>query len=164
MRAKLRLLVLLVTRLLASSTDQVTQEAYAFLREARSVTLNWLKELQIKLQKAEVDADIIAYQFRVCEMASICRSTYDVDPRHIPSLLSESDDFTTFVRCSIALYDNQPGDLLSAPRRFQVLLFRDRRLSHKIAPTILQVLKFNKYLLCTPISEIWPHYKPGPAG
>ncbi|KAF8601976.1 hypothetical protein BDV93DRAFT_495249 [Ceratobasidium sp. AG-I] len=155
-----RTLIMLVARLLASTNDRtVQQDAYVFLRAARNVTLRWLRELLAKLQDAEIDSQILDYQERACEMAAICRSTYDVDPSHLESLLSTTDDFSILITCSINLYDNQPPQLSKSPRSLQTLLSRDRRLTHKTLPVILSHLSRNPRLLDPAVTQLWPDYR-----
>lgn len=152
--------VMLVARLLASTNDRTVQhDAYTFLRAARDVALRWLRELLAKLQDAEIDSQILDYQERVCEMAAICRSTYDVDPIHLESLLSRPDDFSTLITCSINLYDNQPPQLSKSSRALQSLLCRDRRLTHKTLPIILSHLSLNPRLLDAAVVQLWPDYR-----
>jgi hypothetical protein len=156
---------MLVTRLLASTNDIVVHhEAYRFLREARGVTFKWLAGLSEKLQRSELEAQVLDYQRRVYEMAAICRSTYDVDPPHLLKLLSDADDFFTLISCSVTLYDNQPPDIDKAPSTLQMLLCRDRRLAHKTAPVILKALKLSHRILERPVSEYWNGYQPGTSG
>ncbi|KAG8689950.1 hypothetical protein FRC11_014718 [Ceratobasidium sp. 423] len=151
--------VQLVARLLSSwPPEAVLLDAYQFLREARQVTFNWLRELQAKLQAAEAEQDIIDYQFRVFEMAAICRSTFDVDPDHLANLLVTYDDVKEFIKCAVAVYENEPVDLGSAPRNIQVLACRDRRLSHLVAPSLLAMVRGDPRVLCEPLLDIWPDY------
>ncbi|KAF8601975.1 hypothetical protein BDV93DRAFT_607791 [Ceratobasidium sp. AG-I] len=160
-----RTVVILVARLLTSTNNSaVHQDAYAFLREARGVGFRWLQELLTKLQNAEIDSQILDYQARVCEMAAICRSTYDVDPAHLGSLLSNSDDFSTLIKCSINLYDNYPPNLSDSPNRLQTLLCRDRRLTHKALPRILSYIQLDPRVLDHPVLQLWPDYQTGPGG
>lgn len=164
--ASMILQVLLVLRLLASvdARDDTVGYAYSVLREARQITLKWLNELQIKLQNAEIDSDILEYQNRICEMAAICRSTFDVDSRHLHALLKTPEDFGEFIKSFVVLYDNQPSDPSNAPTNLQMYLCRDQRLSHKTSLHMLQSLQHNNRILCAPISSIWPHYRAGPNG
>lgn len=156
---------MLVARLLASSLDtEVREPAYEFLRDARSVTLRWLSELKIKLAEATDESSVIDYQNRVYEMAAICRSTFDIDPDHIPRLLTTSEDFTSLIICSIILYDNKPPDVGDAPQHLQTLFSRDHRLSHRVLPYILQALLRDSQLPCPAISDLWPSYQAGPDG
>ncbi|KAF8600766.1 hypothetical protein BDV93DRAFT_587563 [Ceratobasidium sp. AG-I] len=162
---RILLTVILVTRLLTSTNNSaVHQDAYAFLREARGVTFRWLQELLKKLQDAEIDSQILDYQARVCEMAAICRSTYDVDVTHLGSLLSTSGDLSTLVMCSVSLYDNQPPKLSDSPNCLQTLLCRDRRLTHKALPMILERIQADPRVLDHPVSQLWPDYHAGLSG
>ncbi|KAG9094746.1 hypothetical protein FS749_011921 [Ceratobasidium sp. UAMH 11750] len=157
-----RTIVMLVTRLLSSTTDSNTQfEAYRFLREARAVTYGWLGELSTKLQDAELESQVLDYQQRVCEMAAICRSTYDVDAPHLPGLLLNQEDCLALVSCSVALYDNQPPQLEKAPRHLRALLSRDRRLAHKVLPFMLEKIRDMPRLLDDSVSRYWDGYCPG---
>ncbi|CAE6369605.1 unnamed protein product [Rhizoctonia solani] len=157
-------LVIIITRLLESSpTEDVAKVACKFLREARAVTHFWLEQLRAKLQSATDENDIVDYQSRVCEMAAICRSTYDVDPRHMDDVLSTPDDFIPLVTSSVCLYDHQPPDIKSAPVHLQIILCRDRRFAHKVVPYMLSSIRDND-VLSKPLSKIWADYRPGLGG
>ncbi|KAG8733893.1 hypothetical protein FRC10_012098 [Ceratobasidium sp. 414] len=156
-------IIMLVARLLSSTTDPATRnKAYYFLREARTVTFGWLEELLSKLQDAELGSQ--DYQQRVCEMAAICRSTYDVDASHLPELLSGQEDCLTLASCSVTLYDNQPTKLEDAPQNLQMLLCRDRRLAYKVLPIMVQKLGDMPRFLDASVSRYWNGYRPGSTG
>lgn len=155
------LLVMLVSRLIASSSHLgVIIAACLFLREARLVTFGWMTDLQKKLRNATDEERITEYRQRVCETAAICRSTFDVEPRHIPSILTTAEDYSLLIKCFVILYDNQPPDFSAAPKHLQVLLNGDRRLSHKLLPHILSQLHLHKHVASDPVSDIWPDYQP----
>ncbi|KAG8789659.1 hypothetical protein FRC12_013327 [Ceratobasidium sp. 428] len=155
-------IVMLVARLLSATVDMHTQtDAYAFLRKARAVTLKWLKELSIKLQNAKLESQILDYQLRVCEMAAICRSTYDVDSQHLRQLLSSSDEYLALILCTVTLYDNQLPKLADAPQDLQALLARDRRLAYKAFPIVLEKLQDLPRLLDDSVCIYWDGYRPG---
>ncbi|KAG8733132.1 hypothetical protein FRC11_008540 [Ceratobasidium sp. 423] len=157
-------IVMLVTRLLASSSSEgIVQAACDFLREARDVAHKWLEQLKLKLRFATNEQDIVGYQQRVCEMATICHATYDVEPRHMDRVLSTSDDFAPLIKSSVSLYDNQPPDVKGAPTSLQVLLCRDRRFAHKILPYMLTSIRHND-IISNPLSEMWLDYRPGSDG
>ncbi|CUA70922.1 Proteasome activator complex subunit 4 [Rhizoctonia solani] len=162
--ASVSTIVMLVTRLLASSPNHnTTQLAFDFLRSARAVTHKWLDQLKFKLKSATGEQDVVDYQRRVCEMAAICRATYDVGPHHMRYLLATPDDFTPFIISSICLFDNQPPNIDAAPVSLRMLLCRDRRFAHHVAPFVLQSLRLHD-ILSTPLSDIWPDYRPGSTG
>lgn len=150
----------MVARLLTSLSDsEVIMEAYRFLHDARSVTFEWLLELQDKLKNPSEISAITEYQHRVCEIAAICRSTFDIDPHHIPSLLMDPTDRSILIRCSIILYNNTPATYWKIPEHIQFLLCCDRRLSHKLLPQLLQQLNLDRHTICGPISDLWPDYR-----
>jgi hypothetical protein len=156
---------MLVARLLESTADNATRlDACQFLQESREVTFKWLWELAAKLQDADVESQVIDFQRRVCEMAAICRSTYDVNPAYFPYLLSTSNDYSILISCFVTLYANQPPDLRMAPPGLRGLLYQDRRLAYKITPVLVQKLKENPRLLDQAVSQHWDDYHPGPCG
>ncbi|CAE6503446.1 unnamed protein product [Rhizoctonia solani] len=156
------ILVALVTRLLATSPPVgVTHAACEFLRKARDVAYQWLKELLNKLRDARYESDVIGYQRLVCEMASICRATYDVEPDYLDRLLSLSEDFIPLVEASIRLYDNQPPNLQNSPTGLQIVLCRDRRFAHKLMPYMLMRFRRGDDILSKPLSMIWSGYLSG---
>lgn len=151
---------MLVARLLSSAPDPVViEKAYFFLREARGVALNWLHELSKKLQGATVDLQIIDYQRRVCEMAMLCRSTYDVDPEHAAHLLSTPNRVSNFISCSVILHDNLPPDLDKIPTYLQILVSRDRRLANRMVPTVLKMIQQDPETLNNSIRILWSGYQ-----
>lgn len=158
-------LVTLVARLLASSRDPaVHQAAYGFLQTARKVTLGWLDQLLVKLQHVDTSSGIIDYQQRVCEVAAICRSTYDIDPYHLRAVLLAPEDFSALVACFVTIHKNKPAELCEAPVSLQTLICRDRRLAHTTAPIILAQLKRNPRLLDQAMVRLWPDYRAGSVG
>ncbi|KAG9126633.1 hypothetical protein FRC07_002686 [Ceratobasidium sp. 392] len=158
-------IVMLIARLLSSATDTKTRiKAYRFLGEARAVTFGWLRQLSSKLRDAKLESQVLDYQHRVCEMAAICRSTYDVDAPHLRELLSGPKDCLELISCSVILYDNQPPKLQNASQTLQKLLARDRRLMYKSLPIVLEKLKEIPRLLDDSVSRCWNGYRPSPSG
>lgn len=150
---------MLVVRLLAATqSPTVGQDAFTFLHAARKVTFLWLNKLLVKLENAEAESQILDYQERVCEMAAICRSTYDVEPAHLGVLFLDPDSFSTFVTCSVNLYDNHPPNLKKSRGRLQTLLFRDRRIAREALPVIIQNVISNPQLLGHVVLQLWPDY------
>ncbi|KAH7333017.1 hypothetical protein B0J17DRAFT_721862 [Rhizoctonia solani] len=157
-------IVILVTRLLASSpSENIALIACRFLCEARNVAYKWLGQLKHKLSLATDEKDILGYQLRICEMAAICRATYDVDPHHMRLVVTTTDDYIPFIESSISLYDNQPPQPKDSPPSLQVLLCRDRRFAHKIVPYMLASIRLRD-VISAPLSGIWPEYRRGPTG
>ncbi|KAF8597360.1 hypothetical protein BDV93DRAFT_596797 [Ceratobasidium sp. AG-I] len=160
-----RTAVLLVSRLLSSAIDLVViEDSHSFLREARTVALNWLHKLSKKLRAATIDFQIVDYQRRVCEMAMLCRSTYDIDLKHLAHLFSTPHDISTFISCSIFLYDNLPPELDKMPPTFQMLIARDRRLANWTVSLLLEKVHQTPEILNSSIGVFWPSYQAGSTG
>ncbi|KAK7027538.1 hypothetical protein VNI00_015172 [Paramarasmius palmivorus] len=120
-----RTLVSIVSRLLASSPDaEVTTGCIEFLLKARQVTWSWLKQLEEKLQEAGEEF-VRSFQDKVCEMAAVCRSTFDVDDvdengngrGYLPQLFVTAEDVSIYVCCGIRVHDNTPTDLEATKSR-----------------------------------------------
>ncbi|KAL0573927.1 hypothetical protein V5O48_008024 [Marasmius crinis-equi] len=173
-----RTVILVVSRLLSASPhEEVVDGCVMLLREARGITWEWLKQLQEKLQDVEEEF-IRAFQERVCEMAAVCRSTYDVDDvgpagvgdGQLPNLLSTSEDVAILVSCGIIVHDNSPNDLeavkSSVPLDFKRLLRRDQRLAHAVEPTLRTMVQteIGQQGLHQAIQTIWSGYNPGSFG
>ncbi|CUA77979.1 Protein Ycf2 (chloroplast) [Olimarabidopsis pumila] [Rhizoctonia solani] len=158
-------IVTLVNRLIASLPSiEVVEAACNFLREARTVALKWLDELVVKLKQATLKEDVTTYQHRVCEMAAICRATYDIEPDYMHLLLSAPQDYAALIKASICLYDNQPPVLSNTPESLQVVLSRDRRFARQIAQNVLESVKRSRDVLSNPLRQIWPDYRRGSGG
>ncbi|PPQ64858.1 hypothetical protein CVT26_002576 [Gymnopilus dilepis] len=163
-------IIYLISRLLASIGSQnnqthqhVCQEGYALLFEARKITRKWMREIVSKLQSAPNDKESAELQTRACEMACICRATYDVDPEsRLNDMLSTEDDVAVFLECAIVVHDNSPSLLTEKsaksglPQSHSVLtkmLHRDKRLSLMLEPKLRSVL--SQRALDNAISAIW---------
>ena len=100
-------------------------------------------------------------QRRACEIAAICRATFDVDAEdHLYALLSSSADVAILVECSIVIHDYTPppGTL---PVYLQKLLRRDCRLAHFLEARLASLIRANRGGLDNAIASVWPSYRPG---
>lgn len=102
---------------------------------------------------------IAEYQCRTCEVAAICRSTFDVDPYHIPNLLTTPNDYSLLIKCSIILFNNKPSNLKKIPAHLQVLLGCDRRLAYKMLSFLLQGIRLDKHIFSEAIADLLPGYQ-----
>ena len=163
-RVSMRTAIALISRLLSSATDrEVIDKAYVVLRKARHVTFAWMDVLIKKLQENEDESAIASFQMRVCEVATACRGTYDVDPLHTLALLESVEDLSIFVRCAIAIHDNSPADLDSAPLELKRLCTRDRRLAHSVELLLSQRIRENHDGLDVAVTSVFPRYRRGSA-
>lgn len=160
-------LAYLISRLLASIDDprrqpEFANRAYSLLQRARQITYNWMQEIQGKIDGVSGDDDsaLGRIQRQACEMAAICRSTYDVDAgAHLARLLSSCTDVAILVECAMVIHRNTPSSGFgeSFPD-LQRLLDRDRRLSHHVESTLAKCISTNRSGLDKAISSIWSDY------
>jgi hypothetical protein len=124
-----------------------------------------MREIAQKLQDAVDDNESSELQKRACEMAAICRATFDVDPGiHLDALLCSSADVAILVECAIVIHDNTPPHLGDKFPDFQRLLHRDRRLSHLLELPVIKLIDIDRCGLDTAIGSVWPGYQPGGEG
>ncbi|KJA23151.1 hypothetical protein HYPSUDRAFT_138178 [Hypholoma sublateritium FD-334 SS-4] len=156
-------LIYLASRLLVSATDsRVIKNGYALLRRARTITYEWMRQILYKLQTIiDKEKTIGELQIRACEIAAICRATFDVDPgNHLSALLSSSSDVAILVECSIVIHDyTPPSSTLSL--NLQKLLRRDCRLAHFLESRLATLIRTNRSGLDAAIASVWPTYQPG---
>ena len=121
----------------------------------------WMREIAHKLQDAD-DNGISELQRRACEMAAICRATFDVDPgTHLNALLCSSADVAILVECAIVFHDNTPPHLGDRSLDFQRLLHRDRRLSQLLELHVIKLIGIDRCGLDTAIGSVWSGYQSG---
>ncbi|KEP46478.1 putative large low complexity protein [Rhizoctonia solani 123E] len=157
--------VLLVQRVLASQKDlDGATGAREFLIEAINVAFTWVGELTQKLESTVDDSQAQLYRQHLCEIAAVCRSAYNVPPNMLLDLLSNQRGCSPLIVCGIILYENRPQDLGSVPHNLQTLLSRDRILSHRLAPFLMDHILAHPSLLHDSISYVWPAFSPQTGG
>lgn len=159
--------VYLISRLLTSAVNlEVIDNGYALLRRARKITHGWMHQIMSKLQTVAGNEDAIGeLQKRACEMAVICRATFDVDAGdHCYALLSSSADVAILVECSIVMHDNTPRAFGISSSDLQKLLHRDRRLAHSLESTLAGLIHNDDRGVHDAVTSVWPAYRPGAEG
>ncbi|KAF5344594.1 hypothetical protein D9758_013920 [Tetrapyrgos nigripes] len=172
--AAVRSITVLCARVLAATESlDVMDQACCLLRAARKVAYDWMKSLlsEEHFESDEGTNDRQAQNIRqlttderltkVCEMALTCRSTYDVDQRHLIRLLSTPDDLAVFVECSIQNFNNTPPSSLGYPEHMKRLLQRDIRLAHGVECRLSTLIHNNRLGIDQAVSSVWPTYRPG---
>jgi len=127
-------LALICSRLLASTTDNgISVRACALLREARNVTHRWMCAIRDELESAQDETSCAGLRRRLCILAATCFSTFDVCPKHVPTLLSDDGDFSVAMQCAVVVHINAPL-YLSDEDSFHLarILRRHRRLLHDL--------------------------------
>ena len=97
---------LLTTRVLASSpSEDVSERAIMLLRSVRRRTFSWVQELSYDLAKERTNKErgnILR------DMATICRSTYYVDPTICHKLFQSAEDVDAVLSCSFFIHALHP--------------------------------------------------------
>jgi hypothetical protein len=157
--------VFLVLRLLVASHDtELHNSAYAFLRQARDVSLAWINLIKARLQESDDEEKNSEYQALLCEIAAVCRLTYDVDPQHLSGVLDSPADVSACIQCAIVLYENRPPSLDNTAQHLRFVFCRDLRVAHKIEPRLYSIIvKTNPEGIHDAIRTAWPSYRPGTA-
>ncbi|KDQ10210.1 hypothetical protein BOTBODRAFT_178408 [Botryobasidium botryosum FD-172 SS1] len=162
----IRVVIALTLRVLHHPvSDSLTQQQCDnILRTSRAVTYSWLSQLLGRLDVAIEDEYISKTQLLVCEVAATCRSTYDVDPKHLIRLLDTDNDISLFVQCAVRTADNTPPDKTSIPPLLATLLARDMRLAHSTRGFLVAILQARSTGIDKAIHTIWGEYSPSPKG
>ncbi|KAG1893015.1 uncharacterized protein F5891DRAFT_1209340, partial [Suillus fuscotomentosus] len=148
----------LASRLLSSAEDfRVIDELHRLLRAVRNTTFKWVQELSESDDQDKTSTR--KHRARVCDMAAICLSTYDVGPDNIAALLESPQDLEILVYCSVTVRDNVPLDLHSLPIISRLLLERNRRLSHFLEAHFQHYVEDDQEGLDCAMERIWPAYQ-----
>jgi len=109
--------------------------ACALLRGVRNVTHRWICAIRNELESAQNESSCAGLRRRLCILAATCFSTFDVCPKHLPTLLSDDEDFSIAVQCAIIVHINTPP-YLSDDNSFYLarVLSRHRRLLYDLEP------------------------------
>ena len=103
---------LICSRLLTSTSDpDIALQACALLREARTVTYQWIGEISKQLNSTEGETSRASIRRRLCMLAVTCFSTFDVCPDHVPATLSSKEDFSVAMQCAVIVHDNASVDV-----------------------------------------------------
>ncbi|KDQ56358.1 hypothetical protein JAAARDRAFT_132396 [Jaapia argillacea MUCL 33604] len=157
----MRTAIALTCRLLASTTDSgIASTAYALLRQARDITLTWIRRLARMAQDSE-ESETQEVLLRLCEAAATCRSSYDVGESHIRPFLASIDDVAIVVECGIIVHDNTPPHQTGISIDLQRVLARDRRLAHFLEPSLSLLIRRNRAGLDRAIASLWSDYQAG---
>ncbi|KAJ6533694.1 hypothetical protein B0H19DRAFT_1272335 [Mycena capillaripes] len=155
-------IVFLLGRWLVSARDHpdLVLHGCRLLRDARTVTYDWMRLLISRLQGFTDQEMVTDFQNRICTVAAICRATYDVDPIFFGSVLSSDEDASMIIECSIVIHDNSSPRDTDIHDPLHTFLMRDRRLSHSIEPFLKARIEQHRGGLDKAVQHEWPGYSP----
>ena len=157
-------LIRLTARLLSLAVDtEVKRKANYLLRRARSITLDWTRQV-VELAGKQIDQDNLrVLRSRILILAATCRATYDVDHTDLSSILSSDSDVATAVRCAIMIQRNTgtlPGNVALSEWTCR-LLERDQRLSSELEPELRKLILASNNGINTAIIQTGYSFTPG---
>jgi hypothetical protein len=160
------LAALICSRLLASTMDRdISERAYALLKEARRVAHRWIDEVGIKLGSTQHEPSRAGLRYRLCMLAATCFSTFDVCSEHVPAVLAIDEDFAIAMQCAAIVHDNKPPSLSDDDSHYLTrMLSRHLRLLHNLEPIFRQEQSEFKLSHARAYddacSRLWPGYRP----
>ncbi|KAG8752032.1 hypothetical protein FRC14_007412, partial [Serendipita sp. 396] len=124
-------LILIASRSLSLSPDnRIANSALRLLSQARTIALSWIQKLECANRKeAEPSKD---YQQRISVLAMVCRSTFDVEARYLPSICQENS-IHIMIDMLVLIASNPFSPETHA---IQTLARRDQLLSYRLEPFI----------------------------
>jgi hypothetical protein len=154
-------MIMFTSRILVfNRDDDVLDRAINNMRALRKTVFHWLA-LAIDSLNSTSDHSSASRNIegRICELAVICRMTFDVDPTHRQSLLSREGDLTILLRCQIAISDY--GSSTDTDDTVTSSLFRkDRQLSRELLDDVVKIILRNPGELNAAIGMVWDSYRP----
>ena len=167
-------LIAMAARILSITNEQDVQNAaIRFLKRARGVAHQWLKEIAgAKRRDAADDTNIASIsqaeassqkQKQVLLIAMVCCSTFNVDEALVPRVLEPSQDVSLLVECRNLIYMNKPPAHDSLPFVMRTLFDRDQLLALRLLPRLenyISTLPEARDGLDDGIRALWDGYVP----
>lgn len=154
--------VALTSRLLSVSLHgSVRGRCLKFLHRARTVIVGWLRNV-VKLLHDSSDEEEISYlTLRALDLALICHSTFDVDPRQMPSLLSSTESLAILIETATIVNDRWPLADEPLTTLTRLLMHRFTRTSHALEDSLKKKIIASSDGMNTAVRRMWPGYEPG---
>jgi len=167
-------LIAMAARILSITNEQDVQStAVDFLKRARGVVHQWLKEITGSRGRTSVDNTDIAStssaeaslqkQRQVLLVTMICCSTFNVDEALVHHVFDPSRDFSLLVQCRNLIYMNKPLAPSSLPFALRTLFDRDQLLALRLLPRLancIRTLPEVQSRLDEGIRALWDGYIP----
>jgi hypothetical protein len=168
-------LIAMAARILSTTDEQSVQSAaITFLRQARGVVHQWLKEI-IKPQMSNIFVDDtkvantlpaeanLQKQRRVLLVALVCCSTFNVDDAFIDRVFEPVQDISLIVECRNLICLNKPPNRNNLPFALRMLFERDELLALRFLPSLaacIDTLPAGRNGLDEGIRALWDGYSP----
>ncbi|KAI6026973.1 hypothetical protein EDC04DRAFT_3092210 [Pisolithus marmoratus] len=154
----------LVARMLSVASavqDQSYHRALELLRTVREKTFCWVLELFQKLEQTTCEVQKAQFRGRLCDSATICRSTFDVGPDDAKQLLDSSRALEVLVCCAVVINNNTPPESNALRGLSRLFVERDCRLSRNLEELVGTAILGGNDGIDRGIAHIWPGYRRG---
>ncbi|KAI0409107.1 hypothetical protein F4802DRAFT_615626 [Xylaria palmicola] len=144
-----------------SSAPNIQQSALQILSIARAISINWVKTLKGKSQRATEDRVRDEFAHKSNFAALVCATSFDIDSRHMHDVLSVSEQAAILIRTAIVIQENQ-NEVLDKPSSLTSLLYyRWQRVSRRTHPILAKLIVEDRSpALDEAIKTSWAAYKP----
>ena len=167
-------LIAMAARILSITYEQdVHNSAVKFLKRARGVAHQWLKEITgVQGRNAADDTNVASIspaeassqkRRQVLLIAMVCCSTFNVDEALVSRVFASSQDVSLLVECRNLIYMNRPPAHSSLPFVMRVLFDRDQLLALRLLPRLadyIVTLPEARNGLDEGIRALWDGYSP----
>jgi len=139
-----------------TESPEARSQAVTFLREARKVCLQWVRELARKVPDLG-PGETNAIQTLVVHTAATCRMTFDVQECWLADVLSTREDVSVFAECGTMIRNY--AHLIPSTSTTKQILGRDRRTAYAVEQRLRKLVTVRDIGL--DVAPIWPAYEPG---
>ncbi|KAF8420356.1 hypothetical protein EV426DRAFT_675169 [Tirmania nivea] len=158
-QVSMQTIISLGSRVLSTTHFQrVKSRIASFLRECRTVCMDWMRDMVTKIREAETDDSLQKWQQLALFAAATCRHTFNVDLTDLNKLFCSAADVADYIECAVCVHDNTPPQLKS--QQLGMTIARDGRLAHLLESRLCALVLKNEEWLDAAISRVWPTYKP----
>jgi len=152
----------LAARLLTISLhDSVRDRCLKYLHRARNITIHWLRVV-VKLLHDSSDEEEMEYlTLRALDLALTCHSTFDVDPRQMPALLSSAANVAILIEIATIVNDRWPVSEEPLTTLTRELLRRFSRTAHSLESSLKKQIIESPGGINKAVARMWSGYEPG---
>ncbi|KUJ20152.1 uncharacterized protein LY89DRAFT_716588 [Mollisia scopiformis] len=159
--AALTLISLTIRLLSVSLHESVRNRCLRFLQKARNITIGWLRMVVEILHESSSEEEMLYLTLRALDLALICHSTFDVDPRQLLALLSTTENVSIVIETATTIKERCPvsQEILSTLTR--ELLHRFSRTAHTVESVLRERIVASSDGINKAVKRLWPGYEPG---
>jgi hypothetical protein len=158
-------LVAMAARILSLASGQDVQSAaIVFLKRARNVAHQWLKEITGDVSSGPSADATVQKQMQVLLVAMVCCSTFNVEEALVDRVFEPAQDISLLVECRSLIYMSKPLDLKSLPFALRAFYDRDQLLALRFLPRMtscIRTLPEARRGLDEGIRALWDGYTAG---